>query len=79
VLRHIDPVTGRFKTPFEVMLDHERAENERLEAASKVPAFKVPKSAIDDWTGQEYVDKIVGDGHHFGKQSLVQSTNHRKQ
>lgn len=53
------------------MLDHERAENARLEAASKIPAFKVPKSAIDDWTGQEYVDKIVGDGHHFGKQSLV--------
>ena len=50
--KYFDPATGRMKSPYEVYLDDEKRFNDKLEATSKIPAFKVPNGMVDDWTGQ---------------------------
>jgi len=61
--KHFDPFTGSFKSPYQIAWDKEMAEEAELERNKDKPAFKVPESVIDDWTGQKYVDNM----HCHGK------------
>lgn len=38
----------------------EAAEDKRLEAEAKKPAFVLPHNIIDDWTGQRYLEPCQG-------------------
>jgi hypothetical protein len=49
--------TGAFRNPFDVAAEEEYKLEKHLEETSKKPAFKVRADMINDWTGQEYVDK----------------------
>ena len=63
VYDRFDPNQGRFKNEWEVKADKIRDEEHRLREAANKPAFKVPDSLIDDWTGQRFVNHNLCDGH----------------
>jgi len=58
IFNHYEPTTGRFKSPYELAWEHDMAEEAALEANKNKPAFKVPDSVINDWTGQKFVDNM---------------------
>mmetsp|Transcript_42010 Transcript_42010/g.64337 ORF Transcript_42010/g.64337 Transcript_42010/m.64337 type:complete len:136 (+) Transcript_42010:862-1269(+) len=63
VYDRFDPVQGRFKHPLEIEAEKAADEEKRQEEAAKKPAFKVPDSVVDDWTGHKYTTTHRCFGH----------------
>jgi hypothetical protein len=51
---------GQYLTPWEVAKREDAALEKAQQAAANKPAYVVPDSVIDDWTGHKYVDKHYG-------------------
>lgn len=51
VYDRFDPTQMRFKSELEWRVDRERELERHLQEQANKPAFKVPDSMIDDWTG----------------------------
>ena len=61
---------GHYLTPWEVGKREDAELEKAQQAAAKVPAYVVPDSVIDDWTGHKYVDQHYG--HHPKNAANVQ-------
>lgn len=46
--------TGRFLTPWEKRLQEEAELERHLKERASQPAYKVPDSVLNDWTGEKY-------------------------
>lgn len=61
---------GQYLTPWEVGKREDAALEKAQQEAANKPAYVVPDSVIDDWTGHKYVDKHYG--HHPKDDAKVQ-------